>query len=177
MTVWSCMVTVMMTLWQTGMVALLMSARSCWPRGEVLTRAGPLTSGALAYLCTLCWLDDTRFRTRSQLHCSPRSAVGPSPCLTGCHHRPSVWLAACWGNHLQSGYRHQSCWCIHGWPILARHITTHTRCITTHKKLYRVHKMMTNKWCQYGQRNKNKTHICTSALVRPTIWHYLSIWS
>lgn len=155
-----------MTLWQTDMAALLTSAPSCWPMGKGHTQAVPQTSGAWVWLCTPCWLVDTRFRTHSLLHCLPRFAAGLLPCLIGCHHKPSAWLAVCWGRHLGRGWKRQSCWCTHGWPILVRHIITYTRHSTIHKKHSRINRSMLTRWCQHGQKKYTNTHTCCSILVR-----------
>ncbi len=174
----SCTVTMTMTLWQTDTAAPPTSAPSCWPMGRGLTRAAPQTSGAWACPCTPCWLDDTRFRTLSPPHCSPRSAAGPSACLIGCHRKPSVWLAACWGSRQQRGWRRRSCWCTHGWPIPARRITACTRRITAHTKRYKTNKTRTTRWCQHGQKNTNThTHICTIYTCEDLHWYNASLSS
>lgn len=166
----SCTGTVTTTLWRTDTAAPPTSAPSYWPMGAGLTRAAPQTSGAWAYLCTPCWLDDTRFRTCNLPRCSLRSAAGPSACLIGFRHEPSVWLAACWGSHPQRDWRRRSCWCTRGWTIPTRNITKHKRLITARTKHHRLNKRTMTSWFQHGLKNtKTVTHNCTSILVRTQI--------
>lgn len=88
-----------------------------------------------------------------------------SLCQSGFHHKPNAWLAACCGNHLLSDWRHQSCWCTHGLPVLPDRIAACTKRSTVHNKYSKLSKR-TTRLCQHGQKKHNNRSILIFVLVR-----------